>query len=169
MRYLAGFVFFALALGTLRLAGCGDGDDVECESDADCDDGDPCTSEFCRLECSFVSHSTGCNPDSSPEPDCITNVCVYSSTPHAVCADGRICLVPDGYVAEAHLVCANPLCQGVRRMRYADMGRATRRMAHAPSFPSRRNEASSASIRSAKKAYASGSHRLTAAAFEAQP
>ena len=112
MRYLAGFVFFALALGTLRLAGCGDGDDVECESDADCDDGDPCTSEFCRLECSFVSHSTGCNPDSSPEPDCITNVCVYSSTPHAVCADGRICLVPDGYVAEAHLVCANPLCLG---------------------------------------------------------
>ena len=55
MRYWIGFVLFALALGTLRVVGCGDGDDgppepayPECRNDAECDDDNACTVDMCK-------------------------------------------------------------------------------------------------------------------------
>ena len=48
MRYMIGFVLFALALGTLRLVGCSDDPGlVYCEGGAGCDDGNPCTIDRC--------------------------------------------------------------------------------------------------------------------------
>ena len=52
MRYLVGFVLFALALGTLRMVGCGDeGEPPEpCEGVWDCDERDACTIVRCDTE-----------------------------------------------------------------------------------------------------------------------
>ena len=46
MRYLVGLVLFLMALGTLRVVGCGD-DRIPCETAEDCDDDNDCTDDFC--------------------------------------------------------------------------------------------------------------------------
>lgn len=46
MKWLLSLVLVLLAVGALRVVGCGD--DLECTSDEDCDDGNECTFEDCR-------------------------------------------------------------------------------------------------------------------------
>ena len=48
MRYLVGFVLLLLALGTLRLVGCGD-ERIPCETSEECDDNNECTDDVCSL------------------------------------------------------------------------------------------------------------------------
>jgi len=51
MRYLVGFVLLLLALGPLRMVGCGDAPEEpeppECLIDEDCDDQNECTADVC--------------------------------------------------------------------------------------------------------------------------
>jgi len=104
MRYLVGFVLFLLALGTLRLVGCGD----PCWSDSDCDDGNPCTNDICWGD----PYQGGYDPD-APWLDCsgrdyyCRNPEVDTGTPcevdgqPGVCGGGRCRLegeAPDGGV-----------------------------------------------------------------------
>ena len=56
MRRLVGFVLLLLALGTLRMVGCGD--DSPC---GDCSDGNPCTRDFC--DSYSTSGTISCDPD----------------------------------------------------------------------------------------------------------
>ena len=48
MRYLIGFVLLLLALGTLRVVGCGDEEArIPCQTDEACDDDNECTDDVC--------------------------------------------------------------------------------------------------------------------------
>jgi hypothetical protein len=72
MRYLFGFVFFLLALGTLRVVGCGD-EGPECLQHEDCYDQDACTEDECvnrvcefrAMTCDDASECAvdSCDPD----------------------------------------------------------------------------------------------------------
>jgi hypothetical protein len=90
---LVGFVLFLLALGTLRMIGCGD--ESPCGS---CDDGDPCTIDECSSR--RIGDPPGlCEPDdreveyycsNGPEADGTScggdNVCVNGACMENLCA-----------------------------------------------------------------------------------
>ena len=71
MRYLAGFVFFLLALGTLRVVGCGDASPC-----GNCDDGNPCTMDTCAKTTTYapITHATTLMGYASSRPRCVTTV-----------------------------------------------------------------------------------------------
>jgi len=46
MRYLVGFVF-VLALGVMPVVGCGEETAEPCVEHEECDDGNPCTNDYC--------------------------------------------------------------------------------------------------------------------------
>jgi hypothetical protein len=61
MRYLVGFLFFLLALGTLRMVGCGD--EGHCLADEDCNDENQCTKDYCDVSSANVCrYSTALAP-----------------------------------------------------------------------------------------------------------
>lgn len=69
MRYFMGFVFFLLALGTLRVVGCGD-EGPECLGDEDCPDG-VCASGIC-VQCLG-------DQECDDQNECTTNYCFEQS------------------------------------------------------------------------------------------
>ena len=88
MRWLVGFVFvLALAIGPLRVVGCGD--ESPC---GNCDDGNPCTMDTCESNAGNL-----CEPDVHS----CRNQPVTDGTP---CGSGEVCV--EG-------VCGENLCEGV--------------------------------------------------------
>jgi len=117
MRYLVGFVLFLLALGTLRVVGCGDeGPPPECRVDEDCDDGNPCTDYHCKfgdcqyplrdeeliLPCELNGVSGFCIDGVCQENPCVSDDSCFDEAPRY---DGE-CLFtridPDGTPCEAN-------------------------------------------------------------------
>jgi len=92
MRYLVGFVLVLMALGTLRIVGCGD---EGCVTNEDCDDGNPCTRDSCIRY----------DPDAPITCDVVHSYCQHlpemDGTP---CGPGMVCV---------GLRCQENLCQDV--------------------------------------------------------
>ena len=86
MRWLVGVVLFLLALGTLRMVGCGD-EGPECRTDEDCDDQNACTDDRCYSGCNHmpVQDWTPCDFDGL-DGICISGVCAENP-----CDDGNEC------------------------------------------------------------------------------
>jgi hypothetical protein len=101
MRHWLVLVLFLLGLGTLRVAACGE--DPSCLSDEDCDDGNPCTIDYCwrydpddPMGCEVVrrcGHSywqldgTPCGSDKI----CVGGTCRENLCKDDVCDDGLEC------------------------------------------------------------------------------
>lgn len=96
MRRWFVLVLFLLGLGTLRVTACGKED---CVRDVDCDDGDPCTSDWCPEPPppGFFDDLSWCDDD---EQTCQHSL-ADDGTP---CGSGRVCV--EG-------VCGENLCGGV--------------------------------------------------------
>jgi hypothetical protein len=102
MKWLLSLVLVLVAVGTLRVVGCGDADADLCGG---CDDGDPCTEDRCvydpedlRFDFSF----SWCGPDDPGDPDDYR--CVHFRKPDgSPCGGGKVCV--DGLCAEN--LCAN--------------------------------------------------------------
>jgi len=100
MRYLVGFVFFLLALGTLRVVGCDlDLSGAACDGDEDCNDGNECTADSCSsgagcgpVGCRhrWVEDGTACTLDGRGGV-CIDGRCEESPCEGVVCDDGIAC------------------------------------------------------------------------------
>jgi hypothetical protein len=84
MRQWVVLVLFLLALGTLRVVGCGD--------EGPCYDGNPCTQDSCREYDSLSCEDGDCTCVNAPITD---------GTP---CGSGNVCV--EG-------VCGENLCEGV--------------------------------------------------------
>ena len=124
MRYLIGFALLLLALGTLRVAGCGDGEArIPCQADEECDDDNECTDDVCASGyCRNTEVGFGL---SNPPPVfcdvdgveqfyedgvCVSGICERreSCTDQYMCADW-IC-VPVGDLYPAQNLCTNDIC-----------------------------------------------------------
>ena len=85
MRYLVGFGLFLLALGTLRVVGCGEEPEPpECLIDEDCDDQNECTDDTCDT-------ATGCFYAPSREGDVCgggEQFCTYGRCEDGACISG---------------------------------------------------------------------------------
>jgi hypothetical protein len=80
MRWLIGLTLFLLALGMLRVVGCGD--ESPC---GDCNDGNPCTRDVC--DSYNTSGTISCDPED------ISYRCVHPRVPDgAPCGSGNICV-----------------------------------------------------------------------------
>jgi hypothetical protein len=95
MRYLFGLVLFLLALGTLRVVGCGDANPC-----GNCDDGNPCTMDTCVSSgpsgCETAVHSCEHPPVTDGTPCgsgevCVEGVCGENLCEGVVCEDDDIC------------------------------------------------------------------------------
>jgi hypothetical protein len=94
MRHWVVLILFLLALGALRMVGCGD--ESPC---GNCDDGNPCTMDNCvsdelvlcevahRCEHPPVTNGTPCGPDTV----CVSGVCGENLCEGVVCDDGLEC------------------------------------------------------------------------------
>ena len=128
MRYLVGFVF-VLALGALRVAGCGEESSIPCDPDLraeDCpDDGDECTGVTCPVDiavCRYhvVAHTIGAgcalSDGSVGYCDILTGCtktagsisCKHGYNNQADWPDGTLCRSPDGLEG----TCLDGLCGG---------------------------------------------------------
>lgn len=124
MRYLIGFALLLLALGTLRVAGCGDGEArIPCQAYEECDDDNECTDDVCASGyCRNTEVGFGL---SNPPPVfcdvdgveqfyedgvCVSGICERreSCTDQYMCADW-IC-VPVGDLYPAQNLCTNDIC-----------------------------------------------------------
>ena len=107
MRYFVGFVLFLLALGTLRIVGCGE-DGPSCENDRDCDDGNECTDDRCSGGVCYFWPASGFRLcDDGDENECAHGECV-----DGVCAG--LVWVDDGTSCEsggASGVCLCGVCR----------------------------------------------------------
>ena len=101
MRHWVILVLFLFSLGTLRLVACGE-DDRSCVDDEDCDDGNPCTLDWCysfdpnapttcevvrRCSHSTLDDGTTCGSDQV----CVEGVCTEDIWCAGVCDDGNEC------------------------------------------------------------------------------
>jgi len=94
MRHWVVLILFLLALGALRMVGCGD--ESPC---GNCDDGNPCTMDNCvsdelvlcevahRCEHPPVTNGTPCGPDTV----CVSGVCGENLCEGVVCEDNDAC------------------------------------------------------------------------------
>ena len=101
MRHWLVLILLLLGLGTLRVVGCGD---ESCVKDADCNDGNPCTEDWCPGPPPNWDLSLGCDGDErtcrhSWKDDgtrcgsgkaCVGGVCVEDPCEGA-CNDGNEC------------------------------------------------------------------------------
>lgn len=100
MRHWFFLIVFLLALGALRMVGCGD--DRSCVEDQDCNDGNPCTIDECywydpdapqtcevvsRCLYSQVTNGTSCGSDNV----CVDGVCGQNRCEDVVCDDDDAC------------------------------------------------------------------------------
>ena len=85
MRWWLSLILVLLAVGTLRVAGCGD----ECGG---CDDGNPCTRDTCDHYTRVIEEGYGCEPDETESGYACNHRRYSDGTP---CGDGKVCL--DGY------------------------------------------------------------------------
>jgi len=92
MRHWVVLMLFLFALGTLRVVACGE--DPSCVDNEDCDDGNPCTSDYCY----------------SYDPDAPLTCEVVQRCRHSQVTDGTSC--GSGNVC-ADGVCGENLCKDV--------------------------------------------------------
>jgi hypothetical protein len=96
MRHWVVLVLFLFALGTLRVVACGG--DGSCVDNEDCDDGNPCTRDWCPEPPGFDFDFSLCGGDDG-------QTCQHSwSDDGTPCGSGKVCV--DG-------VCGENLCEGV--------------------------------------------------------
>ncbi len=109
MRYLVGFVLFLLALGSLRLVGCGGEPELEpeppeCLANEDCDDqyectADECVGGVCLSQEKWYLNGTPC------EGDGFVGICLM----RLGCTEGRECWV-DEHCADDQNECTDEFC-----------------------------------------------------------
>ncbi|MBW2586394.1 MAG: hypothetical protein JRD92_05530 [Deltaproteobacteria bacterium] len=100
MRHWVVLMLFLFALGTLRVVACGE--DPSCVDNEDCDDGNPCTSDYCysydpdapltcevvqRCRHSQVTDGTSCGSGNV----CADGVCGENLCKDVVCDDDNVC------------------------------------------------------------------------------
>lgn len=120
MRYLLGFVLFLLALGTLRVVGCGgEPQSQPCQTDDECDDQNDCTSDECRADGSSTvrycrhgdAHVVECDfnrvNEATEDGICVRPGLVCTKKP---CDDGNECTDDTGIPPE--LPCEHIECTG---------------------------------------------------------
>jgi hypothetical protein len=95
MRHWLVLILFLLGLGTLRVVACGED---SCVEDDDCNDGNPCTKDYCPEPPLFDLDLSLCGADD--EQKCATSR-KGDGTP---CGSGKVCV--DG-------VCGENLCEGI--------------------------------------------------------
>ena len=95
MRHWLVLVLLLLGLGTLRIVACGE---ESCVEDADCNDGNPCTSDYCPEPPLFDFDFSLCGADDE-------QTCQHSRKADGTpCGSGKVCV--DGG-------CGENLCEGV--------------------------------------------------------
>jgi len=96
MRHWIVLILFLLGLGTLRVVACGE---ESCVKDADCNDGNPCTGDWCEEPGLFSCDSEptcrhGWREDGTPCGSgkvCVGGVCGENLCEDVVCDDGDGC------------------------------------------------------------------------------
>jgi hypothetical protein len=101
MRHWVVLVLFLFALGTLRVVACGE-EDRSCVEDEDCDDGNPCTEDWCYsydpdapITCEVVQRCGHLPEDDGTSCGsgkvCVLGACIENLCEDVVCEDGNAC------------------------------------------------------------------------------